>query len=229
MKRLPTPTETENRQEDAPVSAPATTPPPATGIPFFLNTSRYGTDDVRALVTLAMAGLDVHDVACNVRNCSHPYGGRAYHPVPQISTWYGHPGAASLIVLRIGAPTSFPCTNLTTTIRKTPLTAWLPANATFPAGDDIRYQRTRQGRREVWRAVRIAISQHPYGGKTSPLIEMRTWQECLVALAAHEGKHIEQFRDETRKSEVECERYAAARLAHYRATFPTRDPSAPPV
>lgn len=188
-----------------------------TGIPFFINTSRYRTDDVRALVALATADLDVHDVAFNVRNCSRPYAGRAYAPVPRISTWYGHPGTASLIVLRIGAPASFPCTNLTTTLRKTPLTTWLPADAAFPTGLDIRYQRKRQGRRELWRAVRVVISQHPYGGKTSPLIEMQTWQECLVALAAHEAKHIEQFRAKTRKSEVECERHAALRLAHYRA------------
>ncbi len=192
----------------------------ATAIPLFRNTSRYPAAEVRALIAFATANLDLRDVAFNVRNTGGAYAGRAYFPVPPISTWYGHPGAASLIVLRIGVSASFPCTNLTTTIRKTPLTPWLPAGAVFPSGEDIRYQRTRQGRREVWRAVRVAVSRHPYGGKRSPLIEMRTWQECLVALAAHEAQHIAQFRARTRKSEAECERYAAARLAHYRTLAP---------
>lgn len=188
----------------------------ATAIPLFHNTSRYPAAEVRALIAFATADRDLRDVAFNVRNTSRAYAGRAYFPVPRISTWYGHPDAASLIVLRLGAPASFPCTNLTTTIRKTPLTPWLPAGAAFPSGEDIRFQRTRQGRREVWRAVRITVSRHPYGGRRSPLIEMRTWQECLVALAAHEAQHIAQFRAQTRTSEAACEQYAAARLAHYR-------------
>lgn len=184
---------------------------------FFTSTARYPLHEVRALVAMATANLDVSDVAVNVRNSSRPYAGRAYYPVPPISAWHGHPGVASLIVLRIGAPIAFPCTNLTTTVRKRPLTDWLPAEATFPSGNDVRYERKRQGRREMWRAVRVVVSRHPYGGKTAPLIEMETWQECLVALAAHEAMHIVQFRTRARKSEAECERYAAARLAHYRA------------
>lgn len=211
-------------QTDAPSSPDPAPADAVTAIPLFHSTSRYPAAEVRALIAFAAAECDVHDVAFNVRNSSRAYAGRAYFPVPRISRWYGHPSAASLIVLRVGAPASFPTTNLTTTIRKTPLTAWLPASVTFPAGDDIRYQRTRQGRHERWRAVRIAVSRHPYGGTRSPLIEMQTWQECLVALAAHEARHIAQFRAGTRKSEAECEQYAAARLAHYRATYPQSDP-----
>jgi len=196
---------------------------------FFASTARYPIDEVRALVTMATASLDLSDVAVNVRNSSRPYAGRAYSPVPPISSWHGHPGVASLIVLRIGAPTAFPCTNLTITVRKQPLTDWLPAGATFPSGDDVRYERRRQGRQgrqEVWRAVRVVVSRHPYGGVASPLIEMATWQECLVALAAHEGMHIVQFRTRARKSESECERHAASRLAHYRAFGVSGDESA---
>lgn len=185
---------------------------------FFTNTSRYPTTTVAALVTFVLADLDLADVAINVKNCSHAYAGRAYHPVPQISPWSGNPGVHSLIVLRLGGPTAFPCDNLTTTIRKKPLTDWLSAEQTFPAGPDIRYERRGRGRSQRWRAVRVTVARHPYGGKTSPLIEMETWQECLIALAAHEARHIVQFRTHARKSEVECERYAAARLAEYRAT-----------
>lgn len=196
----------------------------ATAIPLFHNTSRYPPAEVRALIAFATADLDLRDVAFNVRNTSRTYAGRTYFPVPRISTWHGHPDAASLIVLRLGTPASFPCTNLTTTIRTTPLTPWLTADAAFPSGADIRYQRTRQGRREVWRAVRITVSRHPYGGRHSPLIEVRTWQECLVALAAHEAQHIAQFRAQTRKSEAACEQHAAARLAHYRTVCSHGDP-----
>ncbi len=194
---------------------------------FFANTSRYPTDAVAHLVAFAMAKLDVTGIAVNVKNCSRAYAGRAYHPVPRISSWYGRVGVADLIVLRVGAPASFPCDNVTTTVRKQPLTDWLPAESTFPAGPDIRYERTGRGRRERWRAVRVTVVRHPYGGKESPLIEMRTWQECLVALAAHEGQHIAQFRAHARRSEVECERYAAARLTAFRDALVSKADAVP--
>jgi hypothetical protein len=65
--------------------------------------------------------------------------------------------------------------------------------------------------------------KHPYGGKSSPLIVMNTWQEGLLALAAHEFHHIWQFQNKRPKSEVECEKVAAAALKAYRAaTNPNR-------
>ena len=63
---------------------------------------------------------------------------------------------------------------------------------------------------------------HRYRGrKTAPWITVRNWQERLVALAAHEACHVRQFRDGTRRSEVEAERHAAAVLAAWVETRTT--------
>jgi len=53
--------------------------------------------------------------------------------------------------------------------------------------------------------------------KTAPRLVAETWQERLVALAAHEAYHVRQFRLGMRKSEVAAERWAARALERYRA------------
>jgi hypothetical protein len=53
--------------------------------------------------------------------------------------------------------------------------------------------------------------------KTAPRLEARTWQERLVALAAHEAYHVRQFRLGMRKSEVAAERWAGRALERFRA------------
>jgi hypothetical protein len=58
--------------------------------------------------------------------------------------------------------------------------------------------------------------RHPYGGKRSPLIRMNDWREALVAVAAHEARHLWQFATDARRSEVDAEQFAAQRLAAYR-------------
>jgi hypothetical protein len=50
-----------------------------------------------------------------------------------------------------------------------------------------------------------------------PFFTCDDWQEWLVKLAAHEAKHIEQFRNGERCSEIECERFAIAKLERFRA------------
>src|SRR2546427_10232796 len=49
-----------------------------------------------------------------------------------------------------------------------------------------------------------------------PFFVCADWQEWLVKLAAHEAKHIEQFRDGSRCSEIACERFAVGVLERYR-------------
>jgi len=49
-----------------------------------------------------------------------------------------------------------------------------------------------------------------------PFFVCRDWQEWLVKLAAHEAKHIEQFRNEDVCSELSCERFALERLEEFR-------------
>jgi hypothetical protein len=50
-----------------------------------------------------------------------------------------------------------------------------------------------------------------------PFFVCSDWEEWLVKLAAHEAKHIEQFRDRTTCSEIVCERFAIVRLDEFRA------------
>lgn len=50
-----------------------------------------------------------------------------------------------------------------------------------------------------------------------PFFVCHDWQEWLVKLAAHEAKHIEQFRNHDRCSEISCERFAVAKLERFRS------------
>jgi hypothetical protein len=49
-----------------------------------------------------------------------------------------------------------------------------------------------------------------------PVETLADWREALVSVAAHEAKHIEQFRTGARRSEVECHHFSAAVLRRYR-------------
>ena len=49
-----------------------------------------------------------------------------------------------------------------------------------------------------------------------PFFVCHDWQEWLVKLAAHEAKHIEQFRNQDVCSELSCERFALDRLEEFR-------------
>lgn len=50
-----------------------------------------------------------------------------------------------------------------------------------------------------------------------PFFVCEDWQEWLVKLAAHEAKHIDQFRNGLACSEIECESFALAKLDEFRA------------
>ena len=52
--------------------------------------------------------------------------------------------------------------------------------------------------------------------KTSPPVEVACWREALVTVAAHEAKHIDQYRRGHQRSEVACERFAAWVLEVFR-------------
>jgi hypothetical protein len=49
-----------------------------------------------------------------------------------------------------------------------------------------------------------------------PFFVCRDWEEWLVKLAAHEARHIDQFRNGLSRSEIDCERFAVAKLAEFR-------------
>ena len=50
-----------------------------------------------------------------------------------------------------------------------------------------------------------------------PRIVLHDWRETLVFLAAHEAKHIEQYRENLPRSEVRCNVFAAHMVNRYRA------------
>ena len=52
--------------------------------------------------------------------------------------------------------------------------------------------------------------------KTAPWITVHDWRERLVALVAHEACHVRQFREGSRRSEVEAERWASNILDAWR-------------
>jgi hypothetical protein len=52
---------------------------------------------------------------------------------------------------------------------------------------------------------------------TAPVVQVRSWLEELVHLAAHEARHIAQFRLALPKSEVDAERWAAHAVDRHRA------------
>lgn len=53
-------------------------------------------------------------------------------------------------------------------------------------------------------------------GSRWPVYRTHDWRELLVVVAAHEAKHVEQFRDGRPLSEVACEHWARHRLSRYR-------------
>jgi hypothetical protein len=59
---------------------------------------------------------------------------------------------------------------------------------------------------------------------TAPWITVGDWRERLVALAAHEAFHVQQFRQGLRRSEVQAERWALTILTAWtgRAAAPER-------
>ncbi len=61
--------------------------------------------------------------------------------------------------------------------------------------------------------------------KTAPWITVGNWRERFVSLAAHEACHVRQFREGTRRSEVEAERWALTVLEGWveRSRAPCRE------
>lgn len=56
-----------------------------------------------------------------------------------------------------------------------------------------------------------------------PEFDLRDWRDALVLVAAHEGKHIEQYRENLRRSEIACEHHAAWVLSRYQQATTTKE------
>ena len=53
-----------------------------------------------------------------------------------------------------------------------------------------------------------------------PMWGLEDWREAFVFLAAHEAKHIEQYRENLPRSEVACNCFAAYMLDRFRSEVP---------
>lgn len=173
------------------------------------NTSRYPDAEVALLVEFAMSDVDHSRVAVHVRNASRAYRGRAYDGIPSISARARDADVDRLVTIGIGAPQCFPCDNVQTRVK------WVRTEQSTPTpGEVFRRRRDRTGRVQLERRV---VSQHGYGGKRSPVLVFESWREALVAVAAHEGRHIWQYLTDAPRSEVDAEQSAGHRLEAYRA------------
>ena len=178
------------------------------------NTSRYPDAEVALLVEFAMCDVDHSRLAVHVRNASRAYRGRAYDGIPSISTRARDGDVDRLVTIGIGAPQSFPCDNVQTRV------SWVRVQQSTPTpGDVVRRRRDTDGRIHMERRV---VSQHGYGGKRSPVLTFESWREALVAVAAHEGRHIWQYQTDAPRSEVDAEQAAGRRLDAFRALKQTR-------
>ena len=194
------------------------------------NTSRYPTEEARELLAFAAEGLDLAKVAVHVKNTSGAYAGMSYEAEPRIAN--ASASAKHLVTLRIGAPNKFPTDNIRRSVRWVDMPEYDPVpdsgfveNVIGLACGSPEYKQWWREHR-IWTCFRGGVqinrvqrkveSRMPYGGKGSPLIEMKDWREGLVALAAHEFNHIRQYQNSWPRSEVDCEKFAAKRLATYR-------------
>ncbi len=173
------------------------------------NTSRYPAAEVERLVAFSMRDLDHSRLAVNVKNSSRAYRGRAYDGVPALSAQAGDAAIDRLVTIGIGGPALFPCDNVQTKVK------WVELHPERePAFGFVREYRDAAGATHYERKV---VERHGYGGKTAPVLVFHDWREALVAVAAHESRHIFQYQFDRPRSEVEAERFAEFRLTQYRS------------
>lgn len=71
------------------------------------------------------------------------------------------------------------------------------------------------------RLTRYPVRARDHRLKTSPEVAFACWQDELLHLAAHEARHVHQFRHGLQRSEVDAERWAAAVLQRAVVTQPS--------
>lgn len=181
--------------------------------------------DVRALVEMGTEGVNLTSTFVRLIAATHALSGRAYRQVPKRATDEAGPISRYMILLRVGPDAAlYPADNnhykrkfftdlrLTETERRLAACAF----AVKHAGEVSEYVAQANGSGCMVRCFQVDYREC-YGGRRSPLVRVESWQEALVAIAAHEAYHIHQFRTSQTASESQCERFAAARLAIYRA------------
>lgn len=84
---------------------------------------------------------------------------------------------------------------------------------------------------KIGNGVRYPVGPHDRRGRGPdevgprnrfPFFTYADWREWLVVAAAHEARHIHQYRYGERRSELDCERFAEKALARYRGVLGSR-------
>ncbi|MSP21799.1 MAG: hypothetical protein EXR66_02065 [Dehalococcoidia bacterium] len=193
---------------------------------WFDSTCCYPLDEVRTLVEFAMAEIDHSQLAVRVKNTRDVYRGRAYDGLPSLSAANRVPGMTRLVTIGIGPPSGFPTTNEVRRARwrkvraNESLDGVRKSDLRVSPSKSVATTRSRVkallGLEPAPRLERREVRTHGYGGVTSPIVSMTDWREALVAVAAHEARHVWQYQHDAPRSEVDAERYSDGRLALWR-------------
>lgn len=179
----------------------------------FINTSQYDEAEVRRLVEIGIKGVNMTGIGVLVEDSVdwRSYYGRAYGYNPTHLPFANNPDIRRVMTVAIGRSTQFPAHNM-----------WTHTRWTRSLNNALRLADKHGGRHIVdidnRGNPRYGYEfRAPYGGVTSPRIDMADWREAVVAVAAHEARHMYQFAHAKPMSEVDCERFAARALDRYRA------------
>lgn len=180
-------------------------------------TSKHPKEEVERLVRFAAEPYDLRRVCVNVKNSQFTFRGRAYSQVPR--QYSNAPRTAKhLVVICVGAAEKFKREKPIDNIRWTFRWVRVKEGESYNPSDVRGCMKMVNGVQEHW-LEREVKTEAPYSGKKSPVIEYHTWQEAMVAVAAHEFHHIHQFQNKLRCAERYCERAALEALERYRATL----------
>lgn len=182
------------------------------------NFSIYPTAEIGRLIRFACEGIAISNVLFQIRTTpSRAYGGRIWYRTPlrrgRNGLWAKRERIR--ILIRVGPQSKFPVNNMCTA-RRWVDTIQTPQQLVAQGREYRSFMRCQNGV-QTWSHQVLVETPHPYGGKSSPLITYTSWQEAVVAVAAHEGKHLVQFRNRIPRSEVDCEAYALRKLTEFRS------------
>jgi hypothetical protein len=187
------------------------------------NESIWPDQDIADLVTFAANAINaavVPNTAFHVHMPleRHRFAGRAYNRVG--SAMARSPREYLVHVSVTGNMDLYPLDNLMMRSKLMPRGSshhnmMAEVNRLTEKGVEVEARKEGYGSGLRWRLY----MKHPYGGITSPLVVTHTWQEAIVAVAAHESNHILQFMTGTKPSEVACERAALRVVELFRETI----------
>lgn len=193
---------------------------------FLLQTAR-DPEDVAWLMEFAAAviGMDTDSIGVHFKDApNYGYSGRAYSRKPARCPFAKDRHITHYIKVNVGKDRHFPAENVVMRRRVLPWgTSEADAQKAMDKIDPI-FRPQLRNRRAYLSAHFSALEQpryevltfQPYGGRKAAYYVMHNWREAVVAITAHELTHIDQFRNNRRASEAECEAAALTALRAFR-------------